>query len=375
MVKEVHEPNFLDKLRGSTVPFALLLCLFLALAAIVVWPLLSALAWSAVISFISYPVYRFIFVRLFKGRYSYLAAGINTALMLFVLVLPMIGAGIAITRELSRLYSFFMEWYPGREGLPLKSILSMPQFGWIFERFPGFLDLPTWSELATNAAGVLASVMTKISRELVGNVFKLAYKLLVIVVGTFFMTHDGHRAIDFVRDILPLSVEAKDAFFLRAKQMLYAIFYGIILTAGIQGALGAFGWHYVGLGNPVLFGALMFLLAMLPFVGTPLVWVPGVIYLFANGDTKSAIILLVWSLLVVSSIDNLLRPLFISEGSKAHMLLIFVGVLGGLSAWGFLGLFMGPLVLSVAYFLAQLYRLIVMSPGKPPEEPPGGSKP
>ena len=361
-MKEVYEPSIQGKLRSSTVPFAVLLCLFTALAAVVIWPLISALAWSAVISFISYPIYRFILGRLFKGRYSYLAAGINTLLMLFVLVLPMIGAGITVTRELAKLYNFFMEWYPGREELPLKAILSLPQLEWIFKRFPDFLDLPIWSELVSNVTGLLASVMTRLSRELVGNAFKLAYKLLVIVVGTFFMTHDGHRALGFVRDILPLSEGAKDAFFLRVKQMLYAIFYGIILTAGIQGTLGAFGWRYVGLGNPVLFGSLMFLLAMLPFVGTPMVWVPGVIYLFAHGQTREAITLLLWGLLVVSSIDNLLRPLFISEGSKAHMLLIFVGVLGGLSAWGFLGLFLGPLVLSMAYFLAHLYRLIVMSP-------------
>lgn len=350
-------------MKESIVPFAALLCLFVLIAAVVVRPLATALIWAAVISFISYPIYRFIHVKIFKGRYSYLAAGINTGLMLFVLVLPAIGIGIAIMREIAKLYSFFVAWYPKAGEIPLESILSLPQLAWIFSAFPDISGMPIWSGLASHIAGVLASIMTGMSREMVGNAFKLAYKLLVIVVATFFMTRDGHKAVGFIRDIIPLSSGDRDSFFMRVNQMLYAIFYGIILTAGVQGALGALGWWFVGLGSPAFFGALMFILAMFPFIGTPIIWVPGVIYLFSHGDSRGGIVLLLWGLLVVSSIDNLLRPIFISEGSKAHMLLIFVGILGGLSAWGFLGIFMGPLALSSTYFLMHLYRLIVMTPG------------
>jgi predicted PurR-regulated permease PerM len=171
--------------------------------------------------------------------------------------------------------------------------------------------------------------------------------------------------LSFVRDILPLSDDGRDAFFLRAKRMLYAIFYGIIMTAGIQATLGGLGWWFVGLPNPAIFGALMFLLAMLPFVGTPMVILPGAAYLFfAAGDVKNAVILLLWGMLIVSSIDNLLRPLFIYDGSRTHVLLVFIGILGGLRAWGFLGLFLGPLVLSVSYFMLHLYRLMMLTPDK-----------
>jgi Predicted permease len=359
---EGHDDNIIQRIRGSSIPFVALLCLFLLLGLWVLYPLSSALSWAAVLSFFMYPVYRFIYRRVFRGRFPYLAAAINTALILFLLVLPMIGAGIAITRELGRLYQFFVEWFPGNREVPLREILALPQLDWIFSRVPDFVNLPVWNDLVSNVSGILATLMTRLSRELLGNAFKIAYTLLVITVGSFFLTVDGHRILQFIRDILPLSCEAKDAFFLRSRQMLYAIFYGIIMTAGIQGTLGGLGWWFVGLGNPVLFGALMFFFAMLPFVGTPIIWVPGVIYLFVHGNMREGVMLLLWGLAVVSSIDNILRPLFISEGSKAHILLIFAGVLGGISAWGFLGLFLGPLVLSVTYFLLQLYRLIVMVP-------------
>ena len=89
----------------------------------------------------------------------------------------------------------------------------------------------------------------------------------------------------------------------------------------------------------------MFMTAMIPFVGTPAIWVPGSAALFLRGDLSGCVILLLWGLLVVSSIDNFIKPIFISEGSKIHMLLIFAGLFGGLYAWGFLGVFVGPLIL------------------------------
>jgi predicted PurR-regulated permease PerM len=109
-----------------------------------------------------------------------------------------------------------------------------------------------------------------------------------------------------------------------------------------------------------------------------MVMVPGAIYLFVSGDVKNAAILLAWSILIVSSIDNLLRPLFIYEGTNAHILMIFTGLLGGIYAWGFLGLFMGPLILSVAYFMLRLYHTATFTPEAqtpPANEPDSPSAP
>jgi predicted PurR-regulated permease PerM len=103
----------------------------------------------------------------------------------------------------------------------------------------------------------------------------------------------------------------------------------------------------------------MFLFAMIPFVGTPLVLVPGSLYLLATGETRTGLLLLVWSLGVVSTVDNFIRPLFISEGSGAHILIVFIGVIGGLAAWGFLGIFLGPLVISLFVFFLDSYRRIL----------------
>jgi predicted PurR-regulated permease PerM len=282
----------------------------------------------------------------------------------------MFGLTAAIIRELGYFYQFFVDWFPSVRGRPLSAVLSIPHLDWLLSKYPDFFELPMWSDIAANLPGIITSFMTKLSGQILGNAFQLGFNLLVITIGTFFLTHDGEDFARFAREILPLSEIEKDVFFSRVKQMLYAIFYGIIMTAGIQAALGGFGWWFVGLSNPVLFGSLMFFMAMLPFVGTPMVIVPGAVYLFVSGDAKNAAILLAWGILVVSSIDNLLRPLFIYEGTNAHILMIFTGLIGGIYTWGFLGLFMGPLVLSVAYFMLRLYHTATFTPdaGTPPAD-------
>ncbi|MDR1515470.1 MAG: AI-2E family transporter [Synergistaceae bacterium] len=362
----------ISRLKQSIAPFIVLLCFFVVLAAMVIWPLASALAWAAVLSFFTYPLYRFIYHKLMRGHFSYIASGINTFLILFLLVLPMFGLIAAVVRELGYFYQFFVEWFPTVRGRPLSAVLPIPHLDWLLSKYPDFFELPMWSDMAANLPGIITSFMTKLSGQILGNAFQLGFNLLVITVGTFFLTHDGESFARFAREILPLSETEKDVFFSRVKQMLYAIFYGIIMTAGIQAALGGLGWWFVGLSNPVLFGSLMFFLAMLPFVGTPMVMVPGAVYLFASGDVKNAAILLAWSILVVSSIDNLLRPLFIYEETNAHILMIFTGLLGGIYTWGFLGLFMGPLILSVAYFMLRLYHTATFTPeaGMPPADEP-----
>lgn len=100
----------------------------------------------------------------------------------------------------------------------------------------------------------------------------------------------------------------------------------------------------------------MALLAMIPFVGTPSVWIPGALYLFLSDDVKGALILAVWGLGVVSTVDNFLKPYFISEKAKMSTLLVFLGAFGGLAAWGFLGIFLGPLILSLFVFFLDTYR-------------------
>lgn len=345
-----------EKTGGWFFPFVIVLSFLAGLSYLISFSLLKPLAWSVLLSFLVYPLHDLLHMRLLKGKWPNLSAVLVTAFILLIIVLPAVMAGFVMAREGIRLYGNVADFLKGIDGSqvhPLSMILPPA----IAERLrPIFKEFEFLGTILGQTGRWAASSIAAISRGFLGNAIRIVIQLVVIAVASFFMVRDGHLILEYVKDITPLLRQDREAFFLQAKRILQGVLYGITLTAIIQGILGGFGWWYVGLPTPILFGALMALLAMFPIIGTPLVWIPGALFLFYSGKWRSGIILFVWGLLVVSLIDNFLRPLFISEGSKIHILIIFIGVFGGLATWGFIGIFLGPLVISLFVFMLDTYR-------------------
>ncbi len=351
-----HRTGNVGESKGVFLPFLFVFALLAVLSYLVSLPLLRPLCWSALLSFFAHPLYRFIYRRVFHRKWSMLAAGITTAAIILLLVIPSAFLGITIAREGIRIYGLIADQVlrmdPGT-ALTLEKLL--PQV--LVEKLQPFMDtLVILDGPIRQGASWAASSLASASRTFIENGFRLFYQLIVIAVASFFMLKDGHILVEYVQDITPLSFEQRRAFFEQIERMMNAMIYGVVLTAGIQGALGMAGWIFVGLPSPAFFALVMFILAMIPFIGTPLVWGPAAVYLLLIGEIRNGLILLVWGFLVVSSVDNFIRPLFISEGSKVHILIVFIGVVGGLAAWGFLGLFLGPLILTMFVFLLDAYR-------------------
>lgn len=343
---------------GVYLPFIVVFAMLSVLSFTVSFPLLRPLAWSSLLSFFAYPLYLLIYRKGFSCRWSNLAAGITTAAILLVLVVPAGLMGTLIAREGIRLYGRVADLLLQFEGVELPALLEMLPH-WLSVRLTPYVEHFEYIGDAFRQSGRwFATYIASVSRGFLSNAFRMFYQLIVIAVASFFMLRDGHKILDYVREILPLSLSEREEIFGKAEQILQSVVYGITFTAGIQAVLGGFGWWWVGLPSPLLFAGAMFLLAIIPFVGTPLVLLPGAAYLFAEGKTGSAIFLALWAMLVVSAIDNFIRPLFISEGSKVHILIVFTGVVGGLATWGFIGIFVGPLILSMFFFFLDGYRKI-----------------
>jgi predicted PurR-regulated permease PerM len=149
-----------------------------------------------------------------------------------------------------------------------------------------------------------------------------------------------------------------------------AIFYGVVMTAAVQAVLGTLGFALAGVPFPVLFGGALFFAAMLPS-GTVLVWLPIALWVLISGRTGWGIFLLVWGGGVVSTVDNLLRPIFIGRGLRMHMLLVFFGTLGGMIAFGLIGLFTGPLVITFFLFLIEVAKRDLLRPDPAPADRSG----
>ena len=345
------------KVRGWYLPFLLIFLAMAYLAFSVSLPLFGPLAWSVLLSFTVYPAFSWMKRRLFpRSRGGNMPAALATGVIILVVVMPALFGGYVAAREGIKLYESFsgvLEGIGRSGGIDLTDLLPAyiaDMIRPLTERYPIIEDL------AQQIGERLGPMVVSASRAIVGSTLTIAWNLAIIIVVSFFLIRDGNLIIGYLTDIIPLPPGEREAFFRRAKEILQAVVYGVIVTAFVQGILGAAGWWYAGLQSPVFFGAMMMLLAMIPFVGTALLWGPAGIYLLYAGKLGDGIFLLLWGTFVVSMADNFIRPLFISGGAKLHLLTVFIGVVGGLAAWGFLGLFMGPLVISLFFFLLESYR-------------------
>jgi Predicted permease len=176
------------------------------------------------------------------------------------------------------------------------------------------------------------------------NLIKLGFALLTL----FFLYRDGERALAQLRQVLAEMIGARiDGYFDAIGTTTRAVLYGIVLTALAQGILSGLGYWVAGVSSPLAMGVFTATIALIPF-GTPFVWGSLSIWLYVNGHHVEAVGLFLWGALVVSWVDNLIRPLVISGATRIPFVLVMFGVLGGLAAFGLIGLFIGPLILAVA---------------------------
>ena len=194
----------------------------------------------------------------------------------------------------------------------------------------------------------------------------------------FFFLRDGARMLERGIRLIPMAPARKEDLASTLGGVTRAVVLGTLVTALVQGTLVGIGFAIAGLPSPLVFGGVGAVASLIPIVGTALVWVPAALTLVAQGETGWAIFLALWSIVLVAGSDNVVRPLIISGSSKASALLVFVGLLGGLSVFGFAGIFMGPLVLTLAatlleYADSELPRVAGSLSQPPVSQPPEGS--
>jgi predicted PurR-regulated permease PerM len=204
--------------------------------------------------------------------------------------------------------------------------------------------------------------------------------LLMVVLAYYGLVH-GQIFLSRLKDASPMEDDLEEYFYTQTKLTIDGVIWGQIVTSALQGVLGAIAFWIVGIPSAVFWGFVMALLAFLPLIGAFAVWVPAAVYLFAIGNTAFAIGLLVWGVIVVSLVDDVVRPYVIGRSAALHPVLAFVGVLGGLVAFGIMGFVLGPLVLSL---FAVVFDVLADSewnlddwepPGEEPDEDTGEPSP
>lgn len=320
-------------------------------------------AWAIIITFATWPLYLPLRKRL--GRHSTLSALIMTLLLAAAFVLPALWLAILFRGEIAIAIAAVSGWIAqGPPTLP-EFVRTLPWVGdWLQEQ----LNL-----IAGDPEAFRAQVTEWVRQgadqllALVGDVGRNAAKLGFALITVFFLYRDGEQVLRQVHGVLHRFLGARIHSYLAAVGgMTKAVVWGLIATALVQGFVAGLGYWWADLQAPVLLGVITAVIAMIPF-GTPFVWGSIGVWLLASGDMIGGIGLLLWGALVVSWVDNLVRPLVISNATRIPFLLVMFGVLGGLAAFGLVGLFIGPVILAVLMAVWREWieesRLVAEAPG------------
>jgi len=307
-------------------------------------PFLSPLAWAGVLAYASWPVAQWL--RQKCGGGDNLAAALMTALVALTLFLPLFWLGWLAQQEVGRIYPLFQEFVTLPPPVP-DWLRGMPGLGdWLSQKRELLLADPQ----SVSAAGkIWLKAHSSQAATLVGGLGRNLVKLVLVVLILFFFYRDGARIMLELRHVLERYLGASAHGYLKAvADTSRAVVHGVLLTALVQGSLAGAGYWVAGLDSPVTLGAMTALFALVPF-GTPMLWGGAGLWLLSQGKVGAALGMWTWGALVVSQADNLLRPFFISSVSAIPFLLVLFGVLGGILAFGLVGLFVGPIVLAVAW--------------------------
>src|SRR5918997_1316059 len=194
--------------------------------------------------------------------------------------------------------------------------------------------------------GRLADAVTSRFSSFVAGSIRVVAELLITLFALFFFFRDRRAALRALRSLVPLSDAETDEVFARVADTIHATVYGTIVVAVVQGILGGLMFWLLGLPAPLLWGAIMALLAVVPVLGAFVVWVPAALFLALTGSWGKALLLAGWGGLVVSLIDNLLYPVLVGKRLRLHTLPVFVAIVGGLMLFGGSGLILSPVALA-----------------------------
>lgn len=321
----------------------LLLGGLLALGYAVLHVFIVPVLWAVIIAFSTWPLYAPLRRRL--GAHTTLSALGMTVLLTAALVLPALWMLTLLQVEVGLAFSTVSASIA--EGPPLlpESIRNLPYVG---GRLQALLDQIVGDPEAF-AAQFKPWVREGADRivALVGDVGRNTAKLGFALITVFFLYRDGEHLLRQVQRVLLRFLGSRfDAYLAAVGGMTKAVVWGLVATALAQGLAAGLAYWWADMQAPVLLGVLTALVAMVPF-GTPFAWGSVGLWLLASGDTVGGIGVLLWGAVVVSSVDNLVRPMVISNATRIPFLLVMFGVLGGLAAFGLVGLFLGPVILAV----------------------------
>lgn len=313
-------------------------------------PFLITIAWAMVLSITFYPLYNLL-LRFIKKPWA--ASLITLIIILMIILGPVSFIGGALVSEITDIYSTIEE-----KGFDTITQIQVPAgLMVLFEKigsykiFEGF----DFQEGAVNSLKSIGTLIASHTTDFFTNAILFIVNFFIICLTTFYFLKDGNTLANFLKKLLPFSEIQKDRLEQRVRELVVAAIYGGLAVAVAQGILGGIAFFAFGLPSPVFWGASIAIFSFIPVIGCAAIWVPAAIFLLLTGSYAKGIGFIIYCVFLISSIDNIIRPLVMGSKTNLHTLLIFFSVLGGINYLGFLGFVLGPLIATLCLSLLEIY--------------------
>ena len=337
--------------------FLLILVGALVVGALMVAPFLASLLWAMVLALLTYPVFERVKRWLEAGQLQKIAPNAAAlAAVLFTILIVVVPLSAVVFGLVVQTQGLASGAATGSDQGVVQSFLI--QLDKQIKPFAVQLGSPNFSAVsywAENQQQIVASLRAP-AAALAQRAGVAAVMTVIALLTQFFMLRDGHRLLPLVLDLMPISRDRTQELLVRLRETVWAVFVGTVLVAAIQGTAMGVAFAVAGVPNALILGVVTFLMSIVPLLGSPVVYVPVGLGLLLQGNTTGAIGILLFGFLIVSNIDNALRPFLIGGRIDLHPMVIFFAILGGVLLFGPVGVMAGPMAVTILFALAEVYR-------------------
>lgn len=311
----------------------------------IIFPFIVSIITSTVFAYIFYPLYLKIKNKVKKEK---LSALLTTIIITLLIIIPFIAIINGLAFQAKDAYSAITKATNTDNLANFQSLISDKlgldfNISNILSKFTGFIGDFT--------KDFLAGLPNKI------------VQIFLFFFLIYYFFKEGPEVLDSLKELLPISKINRRRIVVKLDELLKAIVHGSLITAAVQGMIGGIGFLIFGIGSPLFWGFLMAIFALIPFVGTGIIWLPASLILIINGILfqngwliAKGIGLILYGTFIISLVDNLLKPYLIGDRGKLHPALVLLGILGGISLMGFIGIIIGPIIIALFLSLVELYR-------------------
>ena len=306
-------------------------------------PFSPALIWAVALAVVAHPMHHRIERRVRKPN---IAAGLSVTVVALLIILPTIFVVQQVIREATGVAQ------------EVQDFLQSDQWRTYVDRYPQLSQMVSWAEQSGGVErlqDVVLGLAGNMSSLVSGSVWGLI-QLLIALFALYYFFRDRGLALASLRQLSPLTERETTYLFRRLNDTIYATIYGTVVVAILQGALGGLMFWWLGLPAPLLWGVVMALLALIPYLGAFVVWGPAAVLLASQGSWVKAALLTSWGTIVVGLIDNLVYPILVGNRLRMHTLAAFIAIVGGITVFGMSGIVLGPVIVALAFALMEVWR-------------------